>query len=217
VRVLVCDDHALFAESFAALLAQAGHEVRAVTYSPDEALAALAEHEVDVCVLDVSFPDGNIINRLAELRMAAPNAHPVLLSAEMDPELIPKALAAGTRGLAHKGANIADICATLDRVYAGEIVAEPQLRPTRARRARPDDEAQRLARFLTQREREVLCHLVSGKDTKALARSMRVTLSTARSHIQRLLTKLGVHSRLEAATIAVRHGMVHGETGEWLL
>lgn len=217
MRILICDDHAVFAESLAAVLGRAGHEVPAVTYSPDGALAALAHHEVDICVLDVQFPDGNIVNRLPELRAAAPTARTVLLSADVDPNLIPKALAAGMRGFAHKGAHVADICATLDRVYAGEIVAEQALPPTKARPADPPTEAQRLARFLTHREREVLCHLVRGKDTKVLARSMGVTWSTARSHIQSLLTKLGVHSRLEAATIAVRYGLVSGETGEWLL
>lgn len=216
MRVLVCDDHALFAESLAAALNQAGYEVRAVTYSPDQALAALAQYEIDVCLLDVQFPDGNIITRLPELRRLAPAAHPVLLSAEMDTELIAAALAAGIRGIADKGATFADICTTLDRVYAGEIVAESRSHPTRAGTS-PPGEAQRLARLLTRREREVLCHLVGGKDTKAMARSMRVTISTARSHTQRVLTKLNVHTRLEATTIAVRSGMVSGDTGDWLL
>jgi two-component system nitrate/nitrite response regulator NarL len=217
VRILICDDHVVFAESFAAVLGRAGHDVPAVTYSPDGALAALAHHEVDVCVLDVQFPDGNIVDRLPELRAAAPTARTVLLSAEVDPNLIREALAAGMRGFAHKGAHVGDIFATLDRVYAGEIVAEQAMAPTKARPAGSPSEGQRLARFLTPREREVLCHLVSGRDTKVLARAMGVTWSTARSHIQSVLTKLGVHSRLEAATVAVRHGLVSGETGEWLL
>jgi len=191
--------------------------VRAVTHSPDEALAALAQYEIDVCVLDVRFPGGSIVDRLPELRAAAPAAHPVLLSAEADPALIPKALAAGMRGFVHKSASVADIYTTLERVYAGEIVAGPTVAPRQATPAKPPDDAQRLARFLTGREREVLCHLVRGMDTKDLARSMRVRRSTARSHIQRVLTKLGVHSRLEAACIAVRSGIVNGETGEWLL
>ena len=217
MRIPICDDHAVFAESLAALLGRAGYEVPAVTYSPDQALAALAQHEVDICLLDAQFPGENIVNRLPELRAAAPTARTVLLSAEVDPTLIPTALAGGMRGFAHKGSHVAELCATLDRVYAGEIVAEHRPAPAKARPTGPSPEARRLARFLTHREREVLCHLVRGRDTTVLARALGVTRSTARSHIQSLLTKLGVHSRLEAATIAVRSGLVSGETGQWLL
>ncbi|HEX6498156.1 MAG TPA: response regulator transcription factor [Micromonosporaceae bacterium] len=219
MRILICDDHPVFAESFAAVLGSAGYEVPAVTHSPDEALAALARHQVDVAVLDVRFPDGDILSRLPELRAAAPATRTVLLTAESDPNLVRHALAAGTQGVAHKGAQVADICATLDRVYAGEIVTGHDAAPTpgRSRPTGPSREAQRLARDLTRREREVLCHLVRGKDTKALARATGVTWSTARGYVQSVLTKLRAHSRLEAAAVAVRYGLVSGETGEWLL
>lgn len=218
MRILICDDHAVFAESFATVLCRAGYEVPAVTHSPDEALAALARHQVDIAVLDVRFPDGDILSRLPELRAAAPATRTVLLTAETDPDLARSALAAGMRGVTHKGARVADICATLDRVYAGEVVTGPAPRVTgRTRPIGSSREAQRLASDLTPREREVLCQLVRGKDTRAVARSTGVTWSTARGHIQTVLTKLRVHSRLEAAAVAVRYGLVSGETGDWLL
>jgi two-component system nitrate/nitrite response regulator NarL len=78
------------------------------------------------------------------------------------------------------------------------------------------NDAVRLGSFLTPREREVLCGLVRGDDTKKLARSMGIASATARCHIQNVLTKLGAHSRLEAATSAVRYGLVSPETGDWL-
>jgi two-component system nitrate/nitrite response regulator NarL len=73
-----------------------------------------------------------------------------------------------------------------------------------------------LAAFLTPREREVLSALVCGDDTKKVARSLGIAAATARCHIQSLLTKMGAHSRLEAATTAVRSGMINPETGQWL-
>lgn len=218
MRVLVCDDHAVFAESFAAVLAHAGYEVPAVTYSPDEALTALARHDVDVCILDMRFPSGDIVSWLPRLEAVAPRARPVLLTGEIDREVVRRALAAGARGVVDKTARIADICATLNRVHAGEIVAEADLlAPTNSPSPGVSPEAYRLAQSLTSRERETLCHLVCGRDTKVLSRLMGVTWSTARSYVQSLLTKLGVHSRIEAAAVAVRYGMVSGETGEWLL
>jgi DNA-binding CsgD family transcriptional regulator len=82
---------------------------------------------------------------------------------------------------------------------------------------RPRSEAQRLAHYLTPREREVLTRLVRGENTATLARSMKITRSTARSHVQSVLTKLGVHSQREAVIAAARHGLVSVNTGEWLL
>jgi two-component system nitrate/nitrite response regulator NarL len=82
---------------------------------------------------------------------------------------------------------------------------------------RPRSEAQRLAHYLTPREREVLTRLVRGESTTTLARTMQITRSTARSHVQSVLTKLGVHSQREAVIAAARYGLVSVNTGEWLL
>lgn len=82
---------------------------------------------------------------------------------------------------------------------------------------RPRSEAQRLAHYLTPREREVLTRLVRGESTASLARTMKITRSTARSHVQSVLTKLGVHSQREAVIAAARYGLVSVNTGEWLL
>ena len=75
---------------------------------------------------------------------------------------------------------------------------------------------QKVAQFLTPREREVLTRLARGESTQALAKAMGVTRSTARSHVQSVLSKLGVHSQREAVIEAARHGLVSVETGEWL-
>jgi len=77
--------------------------------------------------------------------------------------------------------------------------------------------AHRLAAYLTPRERQVLSALVCGENTTKLAAALGIAANTARCHIQSLLTKMGAHSRLEVATTAVRCGMVHPETGEWLI
>jgi two-component system nitrate/nitrite response regulator NarL len=69
------------------------------------------------------------------------------------------------------------------------------------------------ASFLSQREREVLGFLVDGSDTHSVARQLGITHSTARTHIQNVLTKLGCHSRLEAVALAVRHGF--GRPSAW--
>jgi two-component system nitrate/nitrite response regulator NarL len=87
----------------------------------------------------------------------------------------------------------------------------PKPRPARDR-ARSDD-ARRLAAFLTGRERECLNLLVEGLDTSSIATKLGVSAATVRTHVQSVLTKLGVHSRLEAASYAVRYGLLDEATG----
>jgi len=74
-------------------------------------------------------------------------------------------------------------------------------------RSMPEDDAVRLVRYLTCREREVLVRLVRGEETDAIAARMGIRPATARSHIQNMLGKLGVHSRLEAVVLASRCGI----------
>jgi DNA-binding NarL/FixJ family response regulator len=215
MRVAVCDDHAVFADSLALVLAGAGHDVVGVAYTPESALPLLHGAQADVCLIDLHFPGGSVLDRLPELVRAAPATRLVVLSGSIDPGLLDAALAAGVRGIAHKGQQAAEIVALLARVHAGELVID---HPAGARMPlRPRTEAQRLAHYLTTREREVLTRLVRGENTVTLARTMKITRSTARSHVQSVLTKLGVHSQREAVIAAARYGLVSVNTGEWLL
>jgi two-component system, NarL family, nitrate/nitrite response regulator NarL len=219
MRVLVCDDHVVFAESLAHLLAALHKHVVAVTFHPGQAVAVLRREQVDVCLLDVAFGSDSAMSWLAMLRSASPRTHIVLLTGHLDDTVLAAGRLAGVRALVDKRRPIAEIVATLDRVHAGEsLVPDAAIaRPAGPVRRSAPGSAQRLAEFLTPREREVLSALVRGADTGKLARTLGIAQATARSHIQSVLTKMGAHSRLQAATAAVRYGMVHPETGEWLL
>jgi two-component system, NarL family, nitrate/nitrite response regulator NarL len=216
MRVLICDDHAVFADSLALVLADAGHTVVGVTYALDDALAMLRRHPVDICMVDLHFPAGSVVGRLAELRVASPTTRFVVVSGFVDQQIVEAGLRAGVRGFAHKGQQAGEILTLLRRVHAGEQVVDH--RPVRHRTGpRPRSQAYRVAQFLTPREREVLTRLARGESTAALAKAMGVTRSTARSHVQSVLSKLGVHSQREAVIEAARHGVVSVETGEWLV
>ena len=220
MRLLICDYQVVFAESLAHLLTARGMHVIAVTHDLDRATAVLRERPVDVCLLDVVFGSEHALNRLPELRHAAPRTRLVLLSARVDAVLMAAAHQAGVSGVADKRQPVAELIGLLDRVYAGapepagrrpfgSVVAFPGQRPA--------NDAQRLATYLTPRERQVLSALVCGENTTKLAGSLGIAANTARCHVQSLLAKMGAHSRLEVATTAVRCGMVNPETGEWLI
>jgi two-component system nitrate/nitrite response regulator NarL len=216
VRIVLCDHHVVFAESLAYLLAGRGHEVVAVTHDLDALIEVLCRDQVDVCMLDVIFGAENALKRIADVRRAAPTTATVVLSGSVDPVLVARAQAAGVRGIADKRRPVAEIINMLSRVRAGESVLLTAPRPGNAGR-NPANDAQRLARFLTRREREVLSVLVRGGDTTEVACSLGIAAATARCHIQSVLTKMGAHSRLEVATTAVRFGMVSPDTGDWLI
>jgi DNA-binding NarL/FixJ family response regulator len=210
--VLVCDDHAVFADSLALVLTDAGYRIAGVTYSPGDALPLLARHQPDLCLIDQQFPDGvKALEHLPGLRKASPRTRFVLLSGFLGHDTVQAGTSAGISGFAHKGQQASEILTMLGRVVAGERVVGAVLA-----RQRPRTEAHRLARFLTPREREVLTRLARGEPTSALATSMGITRHTACSHVQSVLTKLGVHSKREAVIKAARHGLVSVQTGEWI-
>ena len=218
MRLLICDHHVVFAESLAHLLDARGYDIVGITHHPDELIELLTREPVDVCLLDVIFGTDSIVDRLPALCTASPGTQFILLTAGVDPALLSAAQGAGIRGVADKRQPVTEMLQVLDRVIAGESVIERESAapmPVNTFRRQAND-ALRLGSFLTRREREVLCGLVRGDDTTKLARSMGIASATARCHIQNVLTKLGAHSRLEAATSAVRYGLVSPETGDWL-
>lgn len=217
-RVLICDDHLVFGESLAMVFRDAGYLVVAATRTAAELLAVLAEAPVDVCVLDVSLPDGNILRHFDRIQQLAPGTPLVLLTGLLDAGFAAEALRAGARGIVHKGQHLAAMLDVVATVLAGGTAVDSVYPSgTGGVRAWRTSDTQRLGAFLTSREREVLSRLVRGEDTAVLARGMGITRATARSHIQSVLTKLGAHSRLEAATVAVRGGLVSADTGAWLV
>ena len=179
--------------------------------SPDAAVAAVTTHRPDICVLDALF-DGDAAAAVAaagQMRETSPATRVVVLSGTDEPEVVGAAVTAGAAGYVLKTCEI-DAITALHRAGrrrrggggrragpAGDRCTGPPLRTPRSR----------LVRYLTSREREVLVRLVRGEDTGAIAARMGIRPATARSHIQNVLAKLGVHSRLEAVVLASRCGI----------
>lgn len=211
MHVIICDDHQLFGESLAVVLQERGHAVDAVTTSPDEALAAVRAHDPELCIMDLSFPgaahDG--VEGARRVREESPGTAVVLLTASGDPAVFARAIAVGVTGFARKDQDVQDVLDTIERVAEGQVVIDPDLlRAAVLTPRRMQSDAERLASFLTPRERQVLELLTQGYTTSRIAKETGVAHSTARTHIQNLLVKLGVHSRLEASAFAVANELV---------
>ena len=222
MRILVCDDHSVFADALAVLLELHGHRVVAVTSRPDEAVAFLQESSADVCLLDCSFPDAHGLEYVDRIRSAAPDCRIILLSAQLDADTVARGVALRVSGFARKQQPLAELLLGISRAASGEmslpddlLVAALSSRRNPSRAA--PGSAREYGRFFTQRERDVLLGIVAGQGTMQMASTLGVSPTTARGYVQSVLTKLGVHTRHKAAVLAVREGVVSAETGEWLL
>jgi two-component system, NarL family, nitrate/nitrite response regulator NarL len=183
--------------------------------SPREVLAAVARHEPDICLLAASFPDSSGLDVLRVIRRRHQAVKVVMFSDTSDPMIVAQASTAGAAGFIWKEQRITEIVRTLTRVLAGEWALGTALSAPGADRfdSQVSDDAC-LLRLLTMREQEVLMLMMEGESTKQIARSLAIALSTARTHVQSVLVKLGAHSRLEATSMAARAGVL-GTTGPY--
>lgn len=211
MRLLLCDDHVMLLEALAAALTAQGHDVVATVADPDRVADTAEQVQPDICILDIAFPTGDGIAALREIVRRVPSTKVLMLSATSDPAQVRAAFEAGATGFVKKDERIEEILGAVTRLQDGEVAVDPRLLRAALRDVHPA--APRGGRdsgygHLTPRETEVLALLVTGRTTEEIGRAMGVATSTARTHIQNILIKLGVHSRLQAAHFAVSHGLV---------
>jgi DNA-binding NarL/FixJ family response regulator len=204
MRLVLCDDHQILVESLAVALQARGYDVRAATTTPEACVHAIAEHQPDACLLDLCLPgreDG--LHVMQAIRAVHPRTLVLILSGIADPLTLSRAIQLGVAGIVRKDQSVDKIAAALEQVVAGEPAFQTDL--VRDVVQHLADKPQREPwEYLTTRETEVLRRIAAGESTKQMARSMGIAASTVRTYAQNVLTKLGVHTRLEASAIAVR-------------
>ena len=213
MNLLICDDHRLLAECLAELFAARGHRVVATALHPDDAVRIVVDGVVDgvvvdVCVMDLTFLDSNTraFGAIREICASSPTTKVVVLSGSAQPSAATRAFEAGAVAFVLKDDDVSRVVDVVERVDRDD-------RPFTGLSSRALDGAAPASEpsggpRLTAREREVLQRLVSGERTQTIAAGMGVSYSTARTHVQNLLHKLGVHSRLEAVAFALGHSLV---------
>ncbi len=214
VRVMVVDDHRLLAEALASALKLRGHRVLAAAAPAAGAADLVVARAPEVCLIGTATPaEPGIFDPVVRIRAEAPQVAVVVLGPVPSPRGIAAAFAAGACGYVRHDERIEGVERAIVRACKGEAVVAPQLlagafaellNPA----VQPDDEGQRLLALLTPREVEVLVRVAEGEDTRVIAAGMGIAPSTARTHVQRVLMKLGVGSRLEAAALAARTGLL---------
>jgi two-component system, NarL family, nitrate/nitrite response regulator NarL len=205
IRILIVDDHRLFAEGIRPLLEQAGFEVVGVAGTGAQARALLPK-QPDVILLDLSLPDVDGVALGEEMLAEHPAVKILALTAMREGDAVRSALLVGFYGYLTKDMATSELVESIRAAAGGQVVI-PHALAASAAGADAGDEYQELARHLTDREREVLALLADGAASDQIAKRLAIRPNTVRTHVQNILAKLGVHSRLEAASFAVRHGI----------
>jgi DNA-binding NarL/FixJ family response regulator/two-component sensor histidine kinase len=211
VRILLVDDHAAFRQGVASVLeGEPGLEVAGQAGSLAEAREML--DEFDVAVLDLGLPDGFGGDLIRDLRAANPDAQALVLSTTEDRSEIARAVESGAAGILHKSVEVEEVAEAVRRLRAGETLMPLDevvelLRHAGARKEEEHEARQSISR-LTGRELEVLSLLAEGLEPEEIAARLHISTKTERNHVASILSKLGVHSRLQAVIFAGRHGLV---------
>lgn len=206
VRVLVVDDHRMFADSVAALL---GSEpgIRVVGTAPDLSAArrALSHEQVDVVLLDQVLPDGRGVDALVGLRKLSPATRFVILTGSGDDAALVAAVEAGCAGFLEKSRSAVDLVAAVRSAARGDVLLPQDLLVRLVSGLQREGQ---LGADLTRRELEVLALLAQGLSNHAIGQELFVSVNTVRNHVASILAKLGAHSKLEALAVTVREGLL---------
>jgi DNA-binding NarL/FixJ family response regulator len=212
-RLLLVEDHTSFRQTLALVFDhQPDFEVVAQAGSLGEARRVMRGREADLGVIDLALPDGGGGELIEELREANPHFAALVLTASLDRAEHARAVEAGAAAVLHKSADVDEIIETARSLAAGETLISSAELVEILRLAGQSREEEREARAsieqLTRREMQVLKALAEGLTNKEIAERLHMSVDTERTHMMNILSKLGVHSRLQALLFAARHGLV---------
>ncbi len=206
IRLLIVDDHSVVREGLRAFLRlQAGIEVVGEAASADDAVSVAATSSPDVVLLDLVMPEGDGIGAIRRLLEVAPGVRVLVLTSFADDAQIFAAIAAGAAGYLLKDVDPQALADGIRDVHAGRPALHASVAARLMRRSgspRPTSD------HLTPRERDVLRLVVEGLANKQIAQRLGIGEKTIKTHVSRLLAKLGVTDRTQAAVLAIREGLV---------
>jgi len=203
ITVLLVDDHALVRRGFRRML-EDDSEISVVGEASDgeEAVRMALELKPKVIVMDCAMPELNGIEATRKILKKLPNAEILMLSMHSEETLVNQAMEAGARGYILKNAMDLDLVRAVKSVAAGLTVLDPQV-------SRPHNLKGERGGGLTQRELEILQHIVAGKSNKEIAAELSLSVNTVAVHRANIMDALGIHKTAELVVYAIRNGLVN--------
>lgn len=214
IRVLICDDHALFRRGLTMVLeSEEGVEVVGEAEDGADAVAKAEELAPDVVLMDVRMPRLSGIEATKAIAERVPTARILMLTVSDEEEDLYDAIKAGANGYLLKEISIEEVASAIRAVVNGQSLISPsmasKLLTEFTNLSKKADERQSVPTpRLTERELEVLKLIAAGASNKAIAQQLGISEATVKSHVSNLLSKLGLKSRTQAALHAIREGWV---------
>jgi two-component system NarL family response regulator len=202
IRILVVEDHHVVRQGLVALLNTVA-DMRVVAEGADgqQAVELFRQHEPDVTLMDLRMPAMSGVDAVVEIRRHFPAARIIVLTTFDGDEDIYRALQAGARAYLLKGMFGDELMDAIRAVHAGKSRIPPAVAERLASRMGSPG--------LTARELDVLKLIVAGKSNKEIGEELRISEATVKTHINNILSKLGVTDRTQATTAALQRGIVH--------
>jgi NarL family two-component system response regulator LiaR len=213
ISIAIVDDHWVLVDSLTLML---GQEPDFAFLGSADTLAKgrelLKRISPDVLLLDVSLPDGNGLDLVKEIHEFGSETKIIVLTSYTDESTLMKAIDLGVNGFLSKNASLKELLVTIRQVAEGEIAMPTSLLMGLIMRMPRDKNAayreEKGWERLTLREQEILEQLARGKSGEAISEELHIAPLTVRTHIRNLMSKLGVHTRLEAEAFALKNGMI---------
>ena len=214
LRVLVCDDHALFRRGLQMVLEQEPDlELVGEAADGEEVVVRAQELMPDVILMDVRMPRMSGIEAAREIKEALPHVKILMLTISDDEADLYEAIKAGASGYLLKEIPIEEVAQAIRSVWAGQSRISPSmasklLTEFAAMSKATEEKPQMPAPRLTEREMEVLRLVAQGLNNRDIAAKLFISENTVKNHIRNILDKLHLHSRMEAVVYAVREKMI---------
>lgn len=218
MRVLLVDDHTLFRSGLETLLERHNIEVVAATGDGRDGMRLALDIQPDIVLLDMRMPDMNGLEVLRALRNAGMKSPIVMLTTSNEERDLVECLRNGAQGYLLKDMEPGELVNALRDIQSGRTVVAPELAGVLARVVQGGEAAEPERQDtpfsdLTPRELDILCLLAEGQSNKVIARNLGISDGTVKLHVKAVLRKLNVHSRVEAAVMAVEQNLCQKEMG----
>jgi DNA-binding NarL/FixJ family response regulator len=211
IRVLFVEDHQLLADALSAMLSREDDiDVVGVAGTVAEA-KSMSRERLDVVLMDYHLPDGTGAEATRAIKARWPAARVVMVTALSDDETVLESIQAGADGYLTKDRAALDVVQAVRAAFAGETLLPRSVIVEIARRvalARERGDERRMVEPLTPRELEVLRALTEGLSTPDICSRLFIAPNTLRTHVQNIMGKLRVHSKLEAVAFALKYRLV---------
>jgi NarL family two-component system response regulator LiaR len=208
LRILIADDHLIVRRGLGSLLIpRNGMEVVGEAADGVEAVALAQELQPDIILMDMVMPHKDGVTAIEEIRAHNPNAHILVLTSFGEEGQVSKAIKAGALGYLLKDSSPDQLFQAIRQVAAGNLSLPPNLALKLMQDLQRPPQPQPPELLLTERELEVLKGIARGLSNQEIARELSIGVTTVRTHVSSLFSKLGLTNRTQAALYAVEHGL----------